>query len=170
MRLASFHLRSLGVVATCAFAAACSAASSSSGGIATSDGGTAGDDAAITCQNDARAETYTANMKKAGKSGLFTFVLVASDPAPPGKGTNTWTLKVLDASNAAVPGTTVTIKLFMPDHGHGSSIVPQSTSQPDGSYQITPLFFFMPGLWQVTFTAQAAAGTDSAVFMFCVPG
>ena len=160
----------MGIVVACACAAACSSASSSSGGLATSDGGTAGDDAAITCENDARAETYTANMKKAGKSGLFTFVLVAGDPAPPGKGTNTWTLKVLDASNAAVPSTTVSIKLFMPDHGHGSSIVPHSTPQPDGSYQITPLFFFMPGLWQVTFTAQGAAGADSAVFTFCVPG
>jgi hypothetical protein len=149
------------------FIAACS--SSTSAGVA-SDAGTSGDDAAITCQNDTRADTFTANMKKAGKDGLFNFVLVAGDPAPPGKGTNTWTLRVLDASSVAVPSATIAIKPFMPDHGHGSSIVAQSTVQPDGSYQITPLYFFMPGLWQVTFTAQTAAGKDSAVFTFCVPG
>jgi hypothetical protein len=149
------------------FIAACGSSTSSSGNVA-SDAGTSGDDAAISCQNDTRADTFTANMKKAGKDGLFNFVLVAGDPAPPGKGTNTWTLRVLDASSAAVPSATITIKPFMP--GHGSSIVAQSTAQSDGSYQITPLYFFMPGLWQVTFTAQTAAGKDSAVFTFCVPG
>jgi hypothetical protein len=40
----------------------------------------------------------------------------------------------------------------------------------EDGYTITPLYFFMPGLWQVTLQAMTPAGDDSTVFNFCVPG
>jgi hypothetical protein len=131
----------------------------------------AADSATVTCQNDPRALAYTANMEQPGASKTFTFVLVEGDPAPPARGNNTWTLAVKDAAGAPLDGATVDVKPFMPDHGHGTSVA--ATVAPGaspGTYTITPLYLFMPGLWQVTFTATKGSATDSAVFSFCVEG
>src|SRR5262252_9392073 len=78
----------------------------------------------IGCLNDPRAMTYTANMQLQGVGNLLTFVLEQSDPAPPIKGTNTWKLKVVDGANQAVTGASLMVVPFMPDHGHGTSVVP----------------------------------------------
>jgi hypothetical protein len=156
------EMRGLCVLALCG-AAGCS--HSSSAGPA--DAAPA-DDAAQTvgCQ-DPRADTYTANLTKTGK--VYTFVLVSSDPAPPGIENNSWTVKVLDASGNAVAGTQLQVVPYMPDHRHGTT-VPTITAQPDGSFSVTQVNLFMPGLWQVTVTATAGATTDSAVFAFCIQG
>lgn len=125
----------------------------------------------ITCQNDPRADAFQPPLAKAGKSALYKFVLVSGDPAPPGRGTNTWTLRIEDSAGAPVTGATLKVTPTMPDHGHGTSI--RATVVPEGdAYKVTPLYFFMPGLWQVTFEAAIgdAAPADSAVFSFCVPG
>ena len=125
----------------------------------------------IGCQNDTRAMTYTANMQLQGVSKFLTFVLEQSVPAPPIKGTNTWTLKVLDGSAQPVSDASLTVKPFMPDHGHGTSVVPQVAPAGD-AYTISNLYLFMAGLWQVTITVTTPSGTqnDAAVFSFCVEG
>jgi hypothetical protein len=132
------------------------------------DGASMGD-AAIGCLNDPRAQVYTANMQQKGFGNLLTFVLTAADPAPPAKGANTWTVKLLDGAANVVTDGTITASPFMPDHGHGSSVVPETTPSGDG-YTVAPLYFFMPGLWQVTLQAMTPAGNDSMVFNFCIPG
>lgn len=124
----------------------------------------------VTCQTDPRAQTYTANMEQMGASGSFKFVLVEAVPSPPLKGTNTWTLKLTDASKTNVAGATIDILPFMPDHGHGTSVAADATANPDGTYKITPLYLFMPGIWRVTLTAHAGAVTDTAEFLFCIEG
>src|SRR5689334_11535282 len=86
-----------------------------------------GSDGAIGCLNDRRADTYAANLTKTGTSGLFTFTLAESMPAPPAKGTNTWTLKLADGAGHAVTGATFKVTPYMPDHGHGTSVVPQAS-------------------------------------------
>lgn len=134
--------------------------------------GEAGSEAGlITCENDPRADAFALPLTKPGKLGTYKFVLVTGDPGPPARGTNTWSLRITDGSGAPVSGASVKVTPFMPDHGHGSSI--RATVTPDGdAYKVTPLYFFMPGLWQVTFEAGVgdAAPADSAVFAFCVPG
>jgi hypothetical protein len=83
---------------------------------------------------------------------------------------NTWVVKVLDKSGKPVTDASFpNIKTWMPLHGHPSSIVPSWTSNGDGTYTIT-LFLFMPGVWQITPTAQSGSTTDSAVFSFCAGG
>jgi hypothetical protein len=69
-------------------------------------------------------------------------------------------------------GAGITAKPFMPDHGHGSSVTPSVTPMgSDGTYQVTDLDLFMPGIWQVTLTITPASGpADSVVFSFCVDG
>jgi hypothetical protein len=148
--------------------ASCSPASDAPGGP------TPGEDASgavIGCASDPRADTYDADMRKLGDAKALTFVLVAASPAPPAINDNTWTLKLLDASGSPVPNATFpTIKTWMPDHGHGSPETPMATSNGDGTYSVQPLDLFMNGLWQITFSVQAGAVSDSATFSFCVGG
>jgi hypothetical protein len=141
------------------------------GGGAATPGGVSGSAATIGCAKDPRADTYSADLTKHGDSGAFTFVLVDSQPAPPAIDSNTWTLRLLDAvGNPVTDATFPQIKTWMPDHGHGSSAIPQAQPSGDGTYTIQPLYLFMNGLWQVTFTAQSGSTTDSAMFSFCIGG
>jgi len=112
--------------------------------------------------------TYAPNMSAAATTAKV--VLVSASLSPPARGTNTWTIKVTDAQGNAIPNATVTAKPFMPDHGHGSSVEPVVTANPDGTFAVTPLYLFMPGLWQITFTVKTATTSDDVVFSFCVAG
>ena len=93
-------------------------------------------------------------------------------PAPPAKGLNAWTLALTDATGSPMSGATITVKPYMPDHGHGSSIVPAVTPMSAaGTYQVTLLDLFMAGIWTVTFTITPPSGpVESLVFSFCVDG
>src|SRR5690242_1168531 len=92
-----------------------------------SGGMTGGTDAmTIGCANDPRAMTYTADMMITDTvSHLIKFELVNSMPGPPVKGTNTWTVKLLDMNNQPITDAAANMKVepFMPDHGHGTSVV-----------------------------------------------
>ena len=138
-----------------------------------SDAGDTPDAAPSFCASDPRALTFTPGLEQTGKSGALKAKLLTIDPAHVTKGDNAWTVQLLDASDHPVDGATLTIKPYMPDHGHGSAIVPLSTpSGSDGKYAITRLNLFMPGLWQITITAATSASpavTDAIVFSFCVP-
>lgn len=116
-------------------------------------------------------ETYAAGMEHAGDAGVYTFVLVAGDPAPPDKGDNTWTLKVLDATGGPVEGATLTIEPFMPEHGHGSTPASfDGTTAADGTVTIGPMDLFMAGTWELTLTADQGGTTDTTIFAFCLEG
>jgi hypothetical protein len=69
----------------------------------------------------------------------------------------------------AVTGATLNVMPFMPDHGHGTSVMPQVAPAGDG-YELSSVYLFMAGLWKVTIQAQSAAGNDTAVFQFCIEG
>lgn len=141
------------------------------GDSAGADSGTAGGgDGGIGCLGDPRADTYTANMEKPGDQGVFSFVLESSDPAPPVKGTNNWVLQVLDGSGAPVTGATIDVVPYMPDHGHGTSVTPQVSAGDNDDYNLDSLYLFMPGLWQVTITADTGDQTDSVKYNFCIQG
>jgi YtkA-like protein len=146
-------------------------ASCSSANEAAPGSGSGASSTVIGCANDPRADTYGANMSKVGSAKALTFVLVSASPAPPAINDNTWTLKVLDASGNPLPNATFSaIKTWMPDHGHGAPETPMATANADGTYTVQPLDLFMNGLWQITFTAQAGAVSDSATFSFCIGG
>jgi hypothetical protein len=93
-----------------------------------------------------------------------------AQPAPPAKGNNTWTLKLLDASGAPIPNATFAIKTWMPMMRHGSSIAPRQAANADDTYSISSLYLTMAGIWQVTFTAQSGSMKDTAMYTFCVGG
>lgn len=128
------------------------------------------DGALFSCETETRAVEYMPGLTRTSASGAWQAVLVTSEPGPPIKGTNTWTMKVLDAAGAAHDDITVTARTFMPDHNHGSTIKAHVTPTGDGRYRVTPLYLYMPGLWQVTLDVETADGPDSVMFPICIPG
>jgi hypothetical protein len=128
------------------------------------------DESTVGCMNDQRVLSYQAGLQVAGQSGMLKAALLSSDPGPPLRGSNTWTVKIMDGSGAPVPNPTIKVTPFMPDHGHGTSIIATATPQPDGTVTITPLYLFMPGVWRVTLDITSSAGNDSIVFYFCIAG
>ncbi len=140
-----------------------------SGGGGAGGMGGAGGSNAIGCLTDVRAMTYAANMQLPSKEGRLKLVLESSDPAPPIKGNNNWMLKVLDATGAPVTGATLMVVPKMPDHGHGTSIVPTITPMGD-TYRIGNVNLFMAGLWEVTISVSSGMNSDYGVFSFCIAG
>lgn len=131
----------------------------------------AGGSAPSVCAKDDRAQTFTQGLEARSDKGTLTLRLLTIDPNPVFKGNNAWKLQIVDAAGSPVDGLEVSVKPFMPDHNHGSSIVPSVTpAGSDGRYDVTLLNLFMPGLWQVTFTVKSQGQTEQATFSFCVTG
>ena len=125
-------------------------------------------DAPMFCDSETRDDPYAPGMIKLGPNG-YEFKLVTSTPGPPRKGNNTWVVQI--SHPAPVDGLALTVVPFMPDHGHGTAVVPVITPAASGTYSIAPVNLFMTGLWSVRITARAAAGSaelDHADFLFCV--
>jgi hypothetical protein len=136
--------------------------------VAACGGSSPSEDGTVNCQTDSRVMTYAPNLAATAGSGM-KYILVQSNPAPPAKGTDTWTIRVTDPAGTPQPSLSLQIKTLMPDHGHGSSVTPTISNQGSGNYQVNNLFLFMPGVWKITFSTTTAP-TDTADFWFCVPG
>ncbi|MBS2032744.1 MAG: FixH family protein [Deltaproteobacteria bacterium] len=129
------------------------------------------DSGVVDCTHDPRVTAYAPNLSVTDPAGNRQYVLVQGSPAPPARGNNTWTVKVLDSSGAPLPDLDLSANTFMPDHGHGSSVVPTVTANGDGTYAVTPLYFFMPGVWRVTVSdADGGSSATAGVWFFCVEG
>lgn len=122
------------------------------------------------CAQDTRKDVYVPGLSKSTAGGL-ALKIVAATPDPPGKLTNSMTLQLSDAEGRPVDGVTLAVVPFMPDHGHGSSVKPRITPKGAGAYEITNLYYPMPGLWRITVTVQPAEGSPQDVaFSFCIDG
>lgn len=155
------------------FAAACGPAETTGGtGGQSSSSASTGTQSAPACAKDPRVVTYAVGATATATDGALSVHFLDAIPAPPAKGNNTWTVQILDGQGQPINGAAIVTKAFMPDHGHGSSIKPQATAKgADGTYEITPVNLFMPGVWQITFEITAAGGVaGSAVILFCVDG
>lgn len=169
---------SMGLLFAAALAAGCGPAETAGtgGGTSTSSStsaaSTTGGQTAAACAKDPRVVAYAVGVDAISTDGALSVHFLDASPAPPAKGNNTWRVQVLDSDGKPVNGAAIVTKAFMPDHGHGSSIKPEATSKgADGTYEITPVNLFMPGVWQITFTVTPAGGkAESAIVNFCVDG
>lgn len=176
MRVSLALLAAFGAVCGALASAGCASESASPKG---SGGSSVGDDsfggASVSCVDDPRIDTYTANLEKPGARGVLTFELVSSEPAPPAKGSNTFELLVSDADGMPLSGN-LGVDLLMPDHGHGTQVPPVVTfDRGSSSYDVEPVYLFMPGVWriEVDYYGDAPLDTepvDHATFFFCVEG
>ena len=155
-----------GVAARCLMASAGLLA----GGCGSSTPTSTPDGSFLGCMGDIHADDYTAGMVKPGMNGKLSVQLMTSDPGPPIKGTNSWSVLVKDSSGAPVDGASIVVFPFMPYHNHGTQVQAVVTPMMNGTYGITPLYFFMAGLWQTTLTVNTADGmtSDSVAFSFCI--
>jgi hypothetical protein len=135
-------------------------------------GGGAGTTSDALCDSDPRAMVYAAGLSATSSDGTLKVSIAGAQPAPPEKGINTWTIQLADGSGNPVSGATMSVTPWMPDHSHGSSIVPQVMPMASaGTYEVSLLDLFMPGLWQVTFDVTPASGQDEKVtFSLCIDG
>jgi hypothetical protein len=121
------------------------------------------------CSMEDRADVFAVGLARPGEKGTVTVTLMASTPAPPSRGDNTWSIGLTDGAGAPITGAAVTVTPFMPDHRHGTGIKAKITEQGAGLYQATPVNLWMPGLWEITVAATPAGGAeDRAVFRFCI--
>src|SRR5258706_11964706 len=83
----------------------------------TSDPGP-GDDTHYDCTMEPRADTFAVGLEHVTTAGVH-YVLVSSVPAPPARGDNDIVIHIEDATAAPMTGQQLTIRPYMPDHGHG---------------------------------------------------
>lgn len=119
----------------------------------------------VGCNDDKRVQAYASGMRVDGAA--YTFELTEADPAPPARGGNVWKVRLLDHDKNPVTGAQITVRPYMPDHGHGASAVPNIAADGD-TYIISNLDLFMPGVWELTLKQTGAGTGDTAKFTFCV--
>jgi hypothetical protein len=151
--------------------------SSNSDAPSNADAAASDDSAGISCTGDPRGEVFTMNVPKPGDMHALSFVITDANFVPPAKGNNSWTMKILDASGQAVkdavlsfPKTMHLSDPWMPDHSHGA-LPAKATDNMDGTYTITPLDFFMGGIWSTFISVANASGVaiDTITLTYCIP-
>ena len=123
------------------------------------------------CLNSAGVDAWSNGLARTSSSGKLKVTLESGDPTPPARGNNSWTVTLTDGDGNAIPNAQPVAVPYMPLHGHGSSVTPDMTSTGGPDYTVAPLYFFMPGIWQVTLSATPDAGpADRVQFEFCISG
>jgi YtkA-like len=123
------------------------------------------------CEAETRAPPYMPGMSETSRQGMFTAKLLQSQPGPPSKGNNAWTVQILDSAGTPADGVAMKATPFMPDHAHGTGVKAVVTpTGSDGTYEITPLYLFMAGYWEVTLNLQTGTARDDVVFPVCISG
>jgi hypothetical protein len=109
-------------------------------------------------------------LTKAGASGTVQLKLMATEPAKPARGENRWTVQLLDSNGAPQASALVTrVRPWMPDHGHGTSVVPEiGDTDGEGFVAVDRIDFRMPGVWTLTFDVEQNGTSDSATFGVCI--
>jgi len=157
------------LVSTC-FLASCDSGNDGSGSDS-SGSQTAGDSV---CADENRSDSFAVGLSRAGS--LVEVAFMQATPAPPDRGENTWVVMVTDSEGAPISDADLEVVPWMPDHGHGSSVVVEvEAMQTPGEYRLSPIDLFMAGLWEVRLNFILAGGDEGAapvedqvVFSFCV--
>lgn len=122
----------------------------------------------ITCQNstDPLVTAYAAGVSATSADGKMVVTIMSADPAPPAQDLDAFTVKITDGSGNPLSNLPITVTPFMPQMGHGVGTTPVVAAQSGGVYDVSDVYLFMPGIWQLTF--QGGPGGDSAAINFCI--
>jgi hypothetical protein len=127
-------------------------------------------DEALACMTSGRGDTYAVGLDHAGTTGNFDVKRMSADPAPPGRGLNTWVVQISwEATGAPVTGASLVVTPFMPDHQHGpGAYTPRVEELSGGQYRLSEINTWMPGYWEITIGADAGGTHDTVVYKFCI--
>ena len=126
------------------------------------------------CTSDPSAKAFHVGMSDTGANG-YVFELVDATPILPAQGVsdgNSWTLKISNASGP-VDGGTLSAKCLMvmpggaPSHGCAGGD-PHVAPLGNGEYQVSRIFFNMPGHWDMKFSIEDGSTTDAATIGTCI--
>lgn len=116
------------------------------------------------CDVEDRDDDFALGLAHEGEA--LHVAIASAAPASPVRGDNAWTLAITDATGAAMDGMELSVRTWMPDHGHGSPVQVEVEALENGEYRIEPINLFMAGYWEITITSEAPA--DAVVFKVCV--
>jgi hypothetical protein len=145
-------------------------------GLGCSSGG-APDAATTACQSspiapgsDVIVSPFQTNMAALSSNSSVQVVLVESNPSPPPvEVQTTWTIQVNDGSGNPLPNATVAVPLpYMPFHGHYTDQQPSVQQGSNGQWTISNLYFFMPGVWQITVQVTNNSDVEDVLFHLCL--
>jgi hypothetical protein len=100
-------------------------------------------------------------------NGIYALEIHSAPEPAPSRGVNTLRLKVTNAADGT-PATDLSLDIvpWMPAMGHGASVKPTVSPGPEpGSYDVTNVNLFMPGLWEIR-TKIGGTATDHAAPQF----
>ena len=121
------------------------------------------------CAKEARATAYRSGLERGDAELRVRFV--DARPSPPDKGSNAWTVAIADDHGAIAATSIVSLRPWMPDHGHGS--IPSTISlRPKASvWETGPFDLFMRGYWTFAFEVATSSTSKRTVeFAFCLEG
>lgn len=147
------------------------ASSASSAGGSTAAGGGQGGEGGAT--QGGETDTYVAGLAKEGASGVYRFVLVESAPIPKYTGPYTWTVKLTDLDGNAIEGASLVAEPRMELHAHGTfpPVFDAAPTGEPGTYTLSDMDLFMPGVWTVYLRVQDGdAVKDEVAFRFELEG
>jgi hypothetical protein len=91
-------------------------------------------------------------------------------PQPTHVGDGAVELAIVDTAGAPATGVSLSVLLWMPAHGHGTSVQPQISETAPGVFVAEPLYLYMSGEWELLMSmATTGAGDDSATASLTVP-
>jgi hypothetical protein len=79
-------------------------------------------------------------------------------PSPPVKGVNALRVALADGAGAPVAASDLSAVVWMPAHGHGTSVKSSFDDVGGGTYEAGHVVFFMDGRWEVRGELTEAAG------------
>gem|GEM_PF-1445321 len=121
------------------------------------------------CVSETRADLFSLGLEKSVDD--YRVVLKSAEPTTPEIGPNTWDFELFRGSDA-VETATVSMRPWMPDHGHGTTPLFWDSSflEQEQRYQVGPFNLIMPGFWTFTFLVVDGATEKEIVFGFCLEG
>ena len=81
-------------------------------------------------------------------------------PQPTHVGDGAVELAIADAAGAPATGVALAVLLWMPAHGHGTSVQPKVTETAPGVFVAAPLYLHMPGEWELLMSMSTAGTVD----------
>lgn len=118
------------------------------------------------CEEEQRDEPFHLGLQKEGAAMRVTFT--DAEPAQPVRGFNTWTIAVSQLDETPVEHATLSVRAWMPDHGHGSPQGIGIEEMGEGEYRLDPVNLHMAGYWEITITTELDDASDETMFPLCV--